>query len=123
MWQLGSLETEVMESVWAADGPVSVRQIVSALNGQRSRPLAYTTVMTTMDKLHRKRWLTRTRDGRRYVYEPSASREACAARIITRVLNDSGSPEAVLMHFVGQLEASGSAELQAAVRRVLATEQ
>ncbi|MFG3259820.1 BlaI/MecI/CopY family transcriptional regulator [Streptomyces sp. NPDC048172] len=122
MWQLGSLETAVMECVWADEGLVSVRRVTEQLNESRAQPLAYTTVMTTMVKLHRKRWLNRTREGRRYVYEASTSREACAAQIITQVLSDSGDPETVLMHFVGQVEENGSPELQETVRRILASD-
>src|SRR5919109_1368609 len=43
---LGPLEAEVMEVVWASDGPVSVRAMLERLNKGRRQPLAYTTVMT-----------------------------------------------------------------------------
>lgn len=45
------LESEVMEAIWSVSRPVSVREIVDTLNGQRAEPLAYTTVMTVMNRL------------------------------------------------------------------------
>jgi predicted transcriptional regulator len=49
---LGELEAAVMNLVWTRDAPVTVREILTEL--QPVRPLAYTTVMTVFDNLHRK---------------------------------------------------------------------
>lgn len=119
MWNLGSLEAEVMDRLWAAEGPVRVRDVVDELNGSRNKPLAYTTVMSTMVKLWRKGWLRRRRSGKLYLYETTESRDVCAARIMTDVLTGSGDPETTMLHFVEHLTSSGSPELQSAVRRVL----
>ena len=56
MRPLGELEAAVMDRIWTGDRPVLVREVVEAL--QPERPSAYTTVMTVMDNLHRKGWLT-----------------------------------------------------------------
>jgi len=53
----GDLETVVMDRLWAADGATTVREVLEQL--QRDREIAYTTVQSTMDNLHRKGWLTR----------------------------------------------------------------
>jgi BlaI family transcriptional regulator, penicillinase repressor len=98
---LGPLETEVMGLVWAANGPVSVREIVGGLNEQRRDKLAYTTVMTVMARLAEKGVLTRVREGRGYRYEPVASDEAGLA--VRDVLQEFG--DAALAHFVDQARA------------------
>jgi predicted transcriptional regulator len=44
-----------MDTVWASADPVCVREVLDALNARRSEPLAYTTVMTVMNRLTAKR--------------------------------------------------------------------
>jgi predicted transcriptional regulator len=67
---LGSLEFELMEILWSR-GESSVRDVVPKL----SRPLAYTTVMTTLDRLFKKGLLDRHKSDRAFVYSPSFSRQ------------------------------------------------
>jgi predicted transcriptional regulator len=67
---LGSLEFELMEILWSR-GESSVRDVVSKL----SRPLAYTTVMTTLDRLFKKGLLDRHKSDRAFVYLPHLSRQ------------------------------------------------
>lgn len=59
-----------MKEVWRADGPVSVRDILEALNARSERKRAYTTIMTIMRRLARKGILASTREPRMWVYEP-----------------------------------------------------
>ena len=68
--RLGTLERQVIESVWAG-GEVTVRDVHSQLDGK----VAYTTVMTTLDRLFRKGLLARTKRSRAFVYSALASRE------------------------------------------------
>lgn len=67
---LGSLEFELMEILWSC-GESSVRDVVPKL----SRPLAYTTVMTTLDRLFKKGFLFRHKSDRAFVYSPLFSRQ------------------------------------------------
>lgn len=67
---LGALEFELMGILWA-DGESSVRDVVPKL----SRPLAYTTVMTTLDRLFKKGLLDRHKSDRAFFYSPSFSRQ------------------------------------------------
>jgi predicted transcriptional regulator len=66
---LGPLETEVMDVVWA-DGESSVHGVI----GKLGRPLAYTTVMTTLDRLYKKGLLSRRKAERAFVYVPRLTR-------------------------------------------------
>lgn len=112
----GSLEAAVMDVLWSAAGPATVREVLDALS--MPRPLAYTTVMTVLDNLHRKGWLRRERDGRAYRYAPLMSRAAYSAQLISQVVADSPDPQAVFLHLVGALPAEEMAQLRAALRRV-----
>ncbi len=67
-FELGPLEVQVMEVLWAA-GHCTVRDVVDKLNNG----LAYTTVMTTLDRLFKKRLLDRQRAERAFVYFPAVS--------------------------------------------------
>lgn len=67
---LGPLEVEVMEVVWAF-GASNVRDVA----GRMRRSLAYTTVMTTLDRLYKKDLLEREMCDRAFVYSPKLSRE------------------------------------------------
>ena len=68
--RLGTLERDVIEIVWAGD-EVTVRDVHTRLEGR----VAYTTVMTTLDRLFRKGLLGRTKRARAFVYSALASRE------------------------------------------------
>ncbi len=96
--EFGPLEGEVMEAIWRADGPVSVRLIVDQLNELRSAPLAYTTVMTVMSRLAEKDVLSRNKVGREYIYEATA--EDAAGLAVKGVLRDHG--DVAVAHFVDQ---------------------
>lgn len=63
-----------MEEVWRHD-ETTVRDILTALNGQGDRQRAYTTVMTIVHRLYEKGLLERRRDGRVDVYRARSSRE------------------------------------------------
>ena len=66
---LGRLERQVLEETWRR-GETSVRDIVISFNEQ----VAYTTVMTTLDRLYKKRLLKRRKDGRAFIYSPLVTR-------------------------------------------------
>jgi predicted transcriptional regulator len=68
--QLGPLEKEVMDIVWVC-GSGNVRAVVSRLQ----RKLAYTTVMTTLDRLYKKGLLRREMAERAFVYSARLTRE------------------------------------------------
>lgn len=97
MLGLGELELKVMDVLWAAREPLRVREVLQRLPGDRE--LAYTTVMTVLDHLHTKGWAGRRRDGRAYTYTPARSREEAGVGLLREVLESSGDPDSVLLHF------------------------
>lgn len=98
---LAPLETEVMGTVWQADAPVSVRHVLDTLNRRRAEPLAYTTVMTVMNRLVAKNVLSRHGERRSYVYEATATDAAgIAVQNLIRTYGD-----AAVAHFVDEARA------------------
>jgi BlaI family penicillinase repressor len=77
----GALERDVLNVLWA-DGDLAVRDV----QGQLGRPIAYTTVMTTLDRLYKKGVLLRRPSGRAFLYSAAVTREQLQARIAGRVL-------------------------------------
>jgi predicted transcriptional regulator len=65
---LTPLELDIMKAVWHRQ-PITVREVQDAIRAVR--PLAYTTVLTIMDRLHQKGFLNRTLQQRTHFYEPA----------------------------------------------------
>jgi len=97
MHGLGELEAAVMDVLWSTQQPARVRDVLDQLATRRT--LAYTTVMTVLDNLHRKGWVVRQLDGKAYLYRPARGRAEAAAQDLRQVLDDTGAPETVLLHF------------------------
>ena len=112
----GDLEAVVMDRLWERDGATTVREVFEDL--LRDREIAYTTVMSTMDNLHRKGWLSRERDGKAYRYWPSMTREQYGAALMREALDAGGRSDRVLAHFLEQISAEDSAALRKVLGRV-----
>lgn len=96
--RLGPLETELLRLVWER-GNATVRELLDS--GQVSG--AYTTVMTTLDRLYKKRLLDRLPEGRAFRYSPRQTRDEFKGAVIRRVLSEVlfGSTEsATLMSYL-----------------------
>ncbi|WP_282692549.1 BlaI/MecI/CopY family transcriptional regulator [Streptomyces sp. CC208A] len=114
MRRLGELEAEIMDRFWRWRRPATVREIVDDLN--RHRTLAYTTVTTVTGILFHKGHLTRTREGRIWLYRAAATREAYAAALMEDALGAGEDRTATLTRFVENLDAAGVAALRTALR-------
>jgi predicted transcriptional regulator len=102
--RLGPLEAQVIEIVWAK-GEVTVRDVHARFRGK----MAYTTVMTTLDRLFRKGLLGRRKQARAFLYSASASRDeldAIVARDVVSGLMD-GDPAAPLPFLSNLVDAVG----------------
>jgi predicted transcriptional regulator len=98
---LGDLEREVMTQLWDAGEPLTVRQVHEALN--RTRDLAYTTVMTVLDRLAKKGVVSQEKADRAYRYRPAQTREEMTAGLMLDALSATPDQDAALAHFVGRL--------------------
>lgn len=113
MARLGELERAVMEVLWARDEPVSVRAVHAALD---DRGLAYTTVMTVLTRLAGKGVVERRRDGRAWLYEPAAGREAYVAELMLEALELSGDRGSALVHFAKSVTSDEADALRQALQ-------
>ena len=114
---LGELERAVMDHLWDAATPQTVRQVHEALAARRE--LAYTTVMTVLQRLARKGLVIQIRADRAHQYTPAHGRDELVAGLMVDALDqaaDSGDRRAALMHFVGRV----GADEADALRRALA---
>jgi predicted transcriptional regulator len=95
----GHLERDVMDVMWRT-GAMSVRDVQAAL----PRAAAYTTVMTTLDRLFKKGFVARVREGRAFVYRAAYTRAqvqaAVASGLLTGFLQDNASTRPLLSNLV-----------------------
>jgi predicted transcriptional regulator len=80
---LGPLETQLLELLWAQQRPATVRHMRRALP-----ELAYTTIMTTLDRLYRKGLLLRDKAGRAFAYAPRYTRAELLSELISGQVAD-----------------------------------
>jgi predicted transcriptional regulator len=113
MRRFGDLAAVIMDRLWEQGRPMLVREMVEEMRGDR--PLAYTTVMTVMENLHRKGWLRRERDGRAWRYEPTGSRSGYTVALMNDALATSSHRRTALAHFVLQMSPHDSGLLREAL--------
>jgi len=103
---LHELESEVMDEVWRQGAPTTVRAVMDALNARAPRERAYTTIMTIMRRLDKKRLLSREREGKTDIYSARMSRdeylEARAQAEVGALVDEYG--DAALVHFARQMQ-------------------
>lgn len=117
MNSLGELERSVMEELWAARVPQSVREVHAVLSGRRD--LAYTTVMTVLDRLAKKGLVRRERDGRAYLYTPEQTRDELVAELMhTALEGDADDRTAALVAFVSRVSPEEAAAMRDALARL-----
>jgi len=117
---LGPLELRVLDELWARGALATVRDLLPGFPG-----VAYTTLMTTADRLFRKGLLTREQQGRAFAYTPKWTRDELTARragsaLATLLPGDSGALRPLISMFVDEVsrrDASLLDELEALIRR------
>jgi predicted transcriptional regulator len=115
----GPLELRVLEALWDRDHLCSVRDLQPAFP-----EIAYTTLMTTLDRLHRKGVLDRSKRGRAFCYKPSLTRaqleSARAAEALRVALQGDGASVSPLLSFfvdvVGNRDRELLDELESLIR-------
>ena len=109
---LTPLELEIMQVLWAAEGPCTVAAVQEQLGGG----LAYTTVQTMLNVLLRKKKVRRAAQGRAFAYQPAISREravgVAVSDLVARMFG--GSAEALLMALVDARQLTPEALARAA---------
>ncbi len=116
----GDLERAVLDVLWDAEPHawLTVREVHAVLAPTRN--VAYTTVMTVMDRLSRKDQVVQRRDGRAYLYRPRATRSQMIAELLSGTLDDFSSHhrQSALVAFVEDASDEDVAALRAALARL-----
>jgi predicted transcriptional regulator len=81
-----ALELEVLKVLWAGDQELTVAETQKAL--KPDRPLAYTTVLTLLERLYRKGQVSRRKQGRGYAYRPLLARDVALDLALNRLARD-----------------------------------
>lgn len=115
---LGDLERAVIEHLWAQGeqaGGVTVREVHDAIGVERG--LAYTTLMTVLDRMTKKGLVQRERDGRAWRYLAAASREQLTSDTLHQTLGELAGEQrrGALLHFVDSSTPEDVAALRAAL--------
>jgi predicted transcriptional regulator len=104
-----------MEVLWETDSSLTVRQVS---NGLTERNLAHTTVMTVLDRLAKKGFARRERDGRAWRYRPAATREAYVAELMLTALEQTGDRDAALARFAQSVSGPEAVVLRQALAKL-----
>ena len=78
---LGALELEVMKILWNSNQALDVHAVAKTLGGSR----AYTTVMTTLNRLSNKGYLTQHKEGRAFLYRARVNQDAVLQKMLSRI--------------------------------------
>jgi predicted transcriptional regulator len=110
--RLGELERAIMDVLWEASQSLTVREVSAQLT---ERDLAHTTVMTVLDRLSKKGFARRQRDGRAWRYRAAESREAYVTELMLSALDQTGDRQAALARFVRSVSGSEARALRHAL--------
>lgn len=114
---LTPLELEIMSVLWET-GPANVQTVQANF---KSRELAYTTVQTMLNILHRKGRVTRQLKERAYIYKPVLSRQKAVTQAVGDMLDRffGGSADSLVLNLVAtrQLTPEKLAEIQKVLER------
>jgi len=101
-----------MEILWLTEEPLTVREVS---NGLSQRNLAHTTVMTVLDRLAKKGFARRERDGRAWRYSPAETREAYVTELMLTALEQTGDRDAALARFARSVSGTEAVVLREAL--------
>lgn len=120
--RLGDLERAVLEHLWS-EGPshpegLTVREVHDVVGVQRD--LAYTTLMTVLDRMAKKGLVSRERDGRAWRYTPASSRDELTSETMRHALGELAGTErrSALLHFLDESSPEEIDELRAALAQL-----
>jgi predicted transcriptional regulator len=113
--ELGPLERTLMDLIWDRDDHVTVRDLIDEPG---IRGLAYTTVMTILDRLWQKGFVARRRVGRAYSYRARTTREEYLSSLVGQVFAASDDRRSVLLGFAREIDGEDLAELRKMIRDV-----
>lgn len=122
--RLGDLERAVMELLWTTGGAgLTVREVHDQIGVDRG--LAYTTLMTVLDRMSKKDLVERELDGRAWRYTAAYSREQLTSETLHHTLGELAGPErrSALLHFLDESSPQVIDELRGALAELESRER
>ncbi len=116
---LGFLEKEILNIIWDFDG-ATAKNIHEQILNDSQRELAYASVMTVLQRLMKKGWLTYEKRGRAFYWQPLVSRQQAQAIKSYEQLNNFlaiSNPE-VVASFAGDLDSHSIEQIEAIANRL-----
>ena len=110
---MGSLESAVMRVLWSSTEAQSATDVASALAS--AHPVAYTTVMTVLERLRDKGLVRRNKEGRAFRYLPALNADDYVTGLIDEALGEASDRTATLLHFAGTLSKDEARALRSAL--------
>lgn len=108
---LGALEAAVMERLWHSPEPVSVRDVFESM--AQDREIAYTTVLTVLDNLHKKELVQRAKVARAWQYSPRVSRDEYTSGVLSDAVAGAPNRGSAILRLVETLNPSELSDLKA----------
>lgn len=118
---LGPLETEILQILWTLD-VASVKDVHERILADPDRELAYTSVTTVLNRLTKKGWLAREKQGRSFIWRPLVTRSEAQALLAYEQLNQFlaiGNPD-VVAAFADHLDQASVEQFAAIAQRLQA---
>ena len=109
----GTLESEVLQALWALDAPASPAEVIE----QMGTDLAYTSIATILGRLCDKQLVERQRQGRSFKYAATSSEADLAGRRIASILDEATDRESALAGFAQTLDPDEVDQLAALLER------
>lgn len=114
------LELEILKVLWE-ESPLPVREVRARLESQAGRTLAHSSVITMLNIMHRKRLVSRRKEGKAFLFSPKVEKNSVTGKmmsdLVTRVFD--GSPAAMMLNLIesSNLDAEELAELRRLIGR------
>ncbi len=114
------LELEILKVLWN-ESPLPVRDVRARLESDANRPLAHSSVITMLNIMHRKGFLTRQKEGNAFLFSPKVKKENVTGQmlgdLVSRVFG--GSPTAMMLNLLetSDLDTDELAELRRLINR------
>jgi len=114
------LELDILKVLWN-DSPLPVREVRKRLEQQADRTLAHSTVVTMLNIMHRKGFVTRRKEGKAYLFSPKDRRDNVLGKMMDSLVSKAfdGSPTAMLINLLetNDIDAEELSELRKLIAR------
>lgn len=114
------LELEILKILWEKS-PLPVREVRAKLESEANRPLAHSSVITTLNIMYDKGLLRRKKEGKSFLFSPKVKKENVAGNFMGDLLSRlfDGSPSAMMLNLLETTDINSSelAELRKLIAR------